>query len=105
MSAASKHRVRRPNFAVYAACKAGMLNFTRSMALELAEHSIRINAIAPDYTVTPGVRGNHTGPVDPSASGLSRIPRRPMQPRAAFPPVVRGSTPSAVVSRYSSPPT
>ena len=56
-----------PNFAVYAACKAGMLNFTRSMALELAEHSIRINAIAPDYTVTPGVRGNHTGPVDPSA--------------------------------------
>lgn len=55
-----------PNFAVYAACKAGMLNFTRSMALELAEHSIRINAIAPDYTVTPGVRGNHTGPVDPA---------------------------------------
>src|SRR5687767_6648193 len=27
-----------PNFAVYAACKAGMLNFTRTMALELAEH-------------------------------------------------------------------
>lgn len=53
-----------PNFAVYAACKAGMLNFTRTMALELAEHGIRVNAIAPDYTVTPGVRGNHTGPVD-----------------------------------------
>jgi NAD(P)-dependent dehydrogenase (short-subunit alcohol dehydrogenase family) len=53
-----------PNFAVYAACKAGMLNFTRTMALELADHGIRVNAIAPDYTVTPGVRGNHTGPVN-----------------------------------------
>jgi NAD(P)-dependent dehydrogenase (short-subunit alcohol dehydrogenase family) len=56
-----------PNYAVYAACKAGMLNFTRTMALELAEHGIRINAIAPDYTVTPGVRGNHTGPVNPES--------------------------------------
>ena len=55
-----------PQFAVYAACKAGMLNFTRTMALELADHRIRVNAIAPDYTVTPGTRGNFTGPVDPS---------------------------------------
>ena len=50
-----------PNYAVYAACKAGMLNFTRTMALELADHRIRVNAIAPDYTVTPGVSGNLTG--------------------------------------------
>jgi NAD(P)-dependent dehydrogenase (short-subunit alcohol dehydrogenase family) len=56
-----------PNYAVYAACKAGMLNFTRTLALELAEQRIRVNAIAPDYTVTPGTRGNHTGPVDPTA--------------------------------------
>jgi NAD(P)-dependent dehydrogenase (short-subunit alcohol dehydrogenase family) len=55
-----------PLYAVYAACKAGMLNFTRTMALELADHRIRINAIAPDYTVTPGTRGNFTGPVDPA---------------------------------------
>ena len=56
-----------PNYAVYAACKAGMLNFTRTMALELGDHRIRVNAIAPDYTVTPGVRGNITGPVDPAS--------------------------------------
>lgn len=77
-----------PNFAVYAACKAGMLNFTRTMALELADHGIRVNAIAPDYVVTPGLRGNVTGPVDPAkwiqptaaqeAATARRIPlRRP----------------------------
>jgi NAD(P)-dependent dehydrogenase (short-subunit alcohol dehydrogenase family) len=55
-----------PNYAVYAACKAGMLSFTRTLSLELAEHGIRVNAIAPDYTVTPGVRGNLTGPVNPA---------------------------------------
>ena len=53
-----------PGYAVYAACKAGMNNFTRTMALELADHGIRVNAIAPDFTTTPGVRGNPTGPVD-----------------------------------------
>ena len=55
-----------PNFAVYGACKAGMIAFTRSMALELSEHRIRVNAIAPDHTVTPGNHGNRTGPVDES---------------------------------------
>ncbi len=55
-----------PQFATYAACKAGMNNFTRTMAVELSDHHIRVNAIAPDYTVTPGVRGNIDGPVDES---------------------------------------
>jgi NAD(P)-dependent dehydrogenase (short-subunit alcohol dehydrogenase family) len=56
-----------PMYSVYAACKAGMINFTRTMAVELAEHNIRVNAIAPDMTTTPGLRGNRTGPVDPSS--------------------------------------
>lgn len=55
-----------PNFAVYAACKAGMLSFTRSMAVELSEHGIRVNCIAPDHTVTPGNQGNRAGRVDPA---------------------------------------
>jgi NAD(P)-dependent dehydrogenase (short-subunit alcohol dehydrogenase family) len=54
-----------PMFAVYAACKAGMVSFTRTMALELAEHRIRVNVIAPDHTATPGNHGNRAGPVDP----------------------------------------
>jgi NAD(P)-dependent dehydrogenase (short-subunit alcohol dehydrogenase family) len=55
-----------PGYAVYAACKAGINNLTRTLAVELSEHGIRVNAIAPDYTVTPGTRGNFTGPVDES---------------------------------------
>ena len=55
-----------PMYAVYSACKAGLNNFTRTLAVELAEHNIRVNVIAPDMTETPGIRGNHAGPVDPS---------------------------------------
>lgn len=55
-----------PNVAVYAACKAAMVSFTKSMALELSGDRIRVNCIAPDHTITPGGRGNRTGPVDQS---------------------------------------
>jgi NAD(P)-dependent dehydrogenase (short-subunit alcohol dehydrogenase family) len=55
-----------PMFAVYAACKAGMISFTKTMALELADHDIRVNALAPDHTISPGTKGNRTGPLDPS---------------------------------------
>lgn len=41
-----------PNYSVYAACKAGMINFTRTVALELSEYGIRVNAIAPDLVPT-----------------------------------------------------
>jgi NAD(P)-dependent dehydrogenase (short-subunit alcohol dehydrogenase family) len=56
-----------PNFAVYAACKAGMVSFTKSMAIELSGHGIRVNCISPDHTVTPGNQGNRAGPVDPAS--------------------------------------
>jgi NAD(P)-dependent dehydrogenase (short-subunit alcohol dehydrogenase family) len=55
-----------PGYSVYAACKAGLNNLTRTLAVELADHRIRVNAIAPDMTDTPGIRGNRAGPVDPS---------------------------------------
>jgi NAD(P)-dependent dehydrogenase (short-subunit alcohol dehydrogenase family) len=54
-----------PMFAVYAACKAGMSSFTKTMALELSEHNIRVNCIAPDHTITPGNRDNRHGPLEP----------------------------------------
>jgi NAD(P)-dependent dehydrogenase (short-subunit alcohol dehydrogenase family) len=44
-----------PGYAAYAAAKAGVLDFTRTAALELAPHRIRVNALAPDITPTEGI--------------------------------------------------
>ena len=44
-----------PMYAAYAAAKAGAISITRTLALELAPHDIRVNAIAPDICLTEGL--------------------------------------------------
>ncbi|WP_102144528.1 SDR family NAD(P)-dependent oxidoreductase [Mycobacterium hubeiense] len=44
-----------PGYAAYAAAKAGVVNFTKTAALELAPHGIRVNGLAPDVTMTEGL--------------------------------------------------
>jgi 3-oxoacyl-[acyl-carrier protein] reductase len=57
-----------PGFAVYAAMKAAVSNLTASLALELAERGIRVNAVAPDAIGTDGDD-------DARAQLLARSPR------------------------------
>jgi 3-oxoacyl-[acyl-carrier protein] reductase len=45
-----------PGYATYAAAKAGVINYTKTAALELAPHRIRVNALAPDITLTEGIK-------------------------------------------------
>jgi NAD(P)-dependent dehydrogenase (short-subunit alcohol dehydrogenase family) len=39
--------------AAYSACKAGVVNLTKTAAVQLAENRIRVNAISPGYILTP----------------------------------------------------
>jgi len=42
-----------PGAAAYAAAKAGLLTYTKSLAKELAPHGVRVNGIAPGVIATP----------------------------------------------------
>ena len=55
--------------AAYGASKAGLINLTQTMAIELAEHGINVNAVAPGPTRT----GPHIPP-EPWPSVKNRMP-------------------------------
>jgi glucose 1-dehydrogenase len=46
----------RPGLAHYASAKGAIRQLVRGMAVDLAEHGIRVNAIAPGPTLTPANR-------------------------------------------------
>jgi NAD(P)-dependent dehydrogenase (short-subunit alcohol dehydrogenase family) len=50
-----------PGYAAYAAAKAGVINYTQTASFELAPHGIRVNALAPDLTMTEGLRNISCG--------------------------------------------
>lgn len=52
----------RPGTAHYAASKAGLVQMTKVMALELAPHRIRVNAVAPGLILTDRVKAHALGP-------------------------------------------
>ena len=58
-----------PNFSVYSASKAAVRNFVRSWILDVKDRGIRINAISPGSTETPGLV-NLAGPDAAQQQGL-----------------------------------
>jgi len=56
-----------PHFPAFAAAKAGLHQFTQSLAFELAPHGVRVNCIAPLFVDTPGSRDS----VDDARRALS----------------------------------
>ena len=53
--ASSAGVVARPGVAHYCASKAALIMLTKALAVEWAEHGIRVNAVAPGLVETPGV--------------------------------------------------
>ncbi len=62
-----------PGQANYAAAKAGMLGFTRSVALEVASRNITVNAVAPGFVLTDMTAGLSD---EQKEAILQRIPMR-----------------------------
>jgi glucose 1-dehydrogenase len=65
--------VARPERAAYVASKGGGRSLTHAMALELAPHSIRVNAIAPGPTLTGLTRTSYADPERRRAT-IAQIP-------------------------------
>ena len=57
-----------PDFVAYSTAKAGVMMLTRCLALDGAEHKIRVNCVAPGMVRTPHVESEikEAGPVGPA---------------------------------------
>jgi NAD(P)-dependent dehydrogenase (short-subunit alcohol dehydrogenase family) len=56
-----------PGVIAYTSSKGGLMNLTRSLALELAERNITVNTVSPGHLDTPMTRAFMTDPADPAA--------------------------------------
>ena len=63
-----------PGLPAYAAAKAGMISFTKSLALSWAGESINVNCIAPGFTATAGIRKAGHVPPETRKDG-TKVPR------------------------------
>lgn len=68
-----------PRFTAYTASKGGVLGYTRSLALELAERGIRVNAVCPGAVDTPLLQRQFASGPGPQGSMDDLINMHPLK--------------------------
>ncbi len=59
----------------YSAAKSAVINLSRSVATEMAHHSVRVNAIAPGAIITPLMHSGHAKKTEEMAHKITPWPR------------------------------
>jgi NAD(P)-dependent dehydrogenase (short-subunit alcohol dehydrogenase family) len=67
-----------PQAAAYCAAKAGVLNLTRSMAIDYGKHNIRVNCVCPGDVDTPMLRSESQQLAEDEATFLKEAANRPL---------------------------
>ncbi|WP_420452248.1 SDR family NAD(P)-dependent oxidoreductase [Ilumatobacter sp.] len=83
----------------YDSAKAAAIHFTRSLAVDLAPHSIRVNAVSPGVVPTPTLDRMHAGEIEhfwPADSSTTGLMGPLMKQRSANVPIGRRGTPDDI---------
>ncbi|WP_306460190.1 SDR family oxidoreductase, partial [Acinetobacter baumannii] len=75
MTTSISNQMGSPNFSVYAACKAALRSLVQTLALELIERGIRVNAISPGPITTP-MWGKFGMPDDATQAVMAEVQRK-----------------------------
>jgi NAD(P)-dependent dehydrogenase (short-subunit alcohol dehydrogenase family) len=67
-----------PGMAAYSTSKGAIITLTRTLALELAEHQIRVNCICPASIDTPMLQASFDRLEDPAAARARNVKRHPL---------------------------
>jgi NAD(P)-dependent dehydrogenase (short-subunit alcohol dehydrogenase family) len=83
----------------YDSAKAAVIHFTRSLAVDLAPHSIRVNGVAPGHVPVPTLERIHSGdlpPLWPPDSSTTGLMGPMMRQRTANIPLGRSARPEEI---------
>lgn len=83
----------------YDTAKAGAIHFSRSLAVDLAPHQIRVNAVSPGVVPVPTLDKIHSGELDPlwpTDSSITGLMGPLMKQRSSNVPIGRKGTPTDI---------